>query len=81
MQAPRYARAGTTRGLALTINTNRSVSAGRNAVEVQIARLRKKLGSGYIQTVRGLGYRFVADQPGEAPDQADRQPCRSGGKD
>ena len=35
-----------------------------NAVEVRIARLRRKLGHDRIRTVRGLGYRLVAcDQP------------------
>jgi two-component system OmpR family response regulator len=31
-----------------------------NTVEVFIARLRRKLGGGYIETVRGLGYRVAA---------------------
>src|SRR5262249_57088656 len=31
-----------------------------NTVEVFIARLRRKLGSGFIETVRGLGYRVKA---------------------
>ena len=29
-----------------------------NTIEVFVARLRKKLGDGLIQTVRGLGYRI-----------------------
>jgi two-component system OmpR family response regulator len=29
-----------------------------NTVEVFIARLRRKLGMGFIETVRGLGYRI-----------------------
>jgi two-component system OmpR family response regulator len=29
-----------------------------NTVEVFIARLRRKLGAGFIETVRGLGYRM-----------------------
>jgi two-component system OmpR family response regulator len=32
-----------------------------NTVEVFIARLRRKLGPAFIQTVRGLGYRMKAD--------------------
>ena len=32
-----------------------------NTVEVFIARLRRKLGASFIETVRGLGYRIVAD--------------------
>jgi two-component system OmpR family response regulator len=31
-----------------------------NTVEVFIARLRRKLGTDFIQTVRGLGYRIEA---------------------
>jgi two-component system, OmpR family, response regulator len=33
-----------------------------NTVEVFVARLRRKLGSSFIETVRGLGYRIVADR-------------------
>lgn len=32
-----------------------------NAVEVNVARLRRKIGRNAIRTVRGLGYRFVAN--------------------
>jgi two-component system OmpR family response regulator len=32
-----------------------------NTVEVFIARLRKKLGAGFIETVRGLGYLVRGD--------------------
>ena len=32
-----------------------------NTVEVFIARLRRKLGPSFIETVRGLGYRMKAD--------------------
>lgn len=32
-----------------------------NSLEVHISRIRKKIGRAYIDTVRGLGYRFVAD--------------------
>ena len=34
-----------------------------NTVEVFIARLRRKLGAAFIETVRGLGYRFAEIQP------------------
>ncbi|HEX5069030.1 MAG TPA: response regulator transcription factor [Vicinamibacterales bacterium] len=37
-----------------------------NTVEVFIARLRRKLGAGFIETVRGLGYRM--QEPGAAGD-------------
>lgn len=33
---------------------------GSNVVEVYVAALRRKLGRGWIETVRGLGYRFSA---------------------
>jgi DNA-binding response OmpR family regulator len=33
---------------------------GSNVVDVYVAALRRKLGNGFIETVRGLGYRFVA---------------------
>jgi two-component system, OmpR family, response regulator len=34
-----------------------------NSVEVIIARLRRKIGHGLIETVRGLGYRLTAEPP------------------
>lgn len=34
-----------------------------NAVEVHIHHLRRKLGAGLIQTVRGVGYRIAPDRP------------------
>ena len=39
---------------------------GSNLVDVYVGYLRKKLGEGSIETVRGVGYRFVAQEPGEA---------------
>lgn len=36
-----------------------------NAIEVQVARLRRKLGPASIQTLRGLGYRMNAGQQGD----------------
>jgi len=38
-----------------------SVDRDSNTVEVFIARLRRKLGGSYIETVRGLGYRVEAE--------------------
>ena len=37
-----------------------SADRDSNTVEVFIARLRRKLGGAYIETVRGLGYRIEA---------------------
>jgi two-component system OmpR family response regulator len=34
-----------------------------NSVEVIVARLRRKIGHGFIRTVRGLGYRLTAEPP------------------
>jgi DNA-binding response OmpR family regulator len=39
---------------------------GSNVVEVYVAALRRKLGAGWIDTVRGMGYRFFST-PVEAP--------------
>jgi DNA-binding response OmpR family regulator len=36
---------------------------GSNVVEVYVSALRRKLGSGFIETVRGLGYRFTIPGP------------------
>jgi DNA-binding response OmpR family regulator len=38
-----------------------SEEIGSNALEVHISKLRKKLGSGAIETVRGVGYRFAVE--------------------
>jgi two-component system OmpR family response regulator len=40
-----------------------SADRDSNTVEVFIARLRRKLGASFIETVRGLGYRVVEIQP------------------
>jgi len=32
---------------------------GSNVVEVYVAALRRKIGAGFVETVRGIGYRFV----------------------
>jgi DNA-binding response OmpR family regulator len=45
---------------------------GSNVVEVYVAALRRKLGAGWIDTVRGMGYRFAAPVqpvPTEAADE------------
>jgi two-component system OmpR family response regulator len=39
-----------------------------NTIEVFVGRLRKKIGSNRIETVRGLGYRLV--DPGETESSA-----------
>jgi two-component system, OmpR family, response regulator len=38
-----------------------------NTVEVFVARLRRKLGASFIETVRGLGYRMREPLPGDNP--------------
>jgi two-component system OmpR family response regulator/two-component system response regulator QseB len=38
-----------------------------NAVEVHVHHLRRKLGAGLIQTVRGVGYALAREAPGPAP--------------
>lgn len=48
-----------------------------NAIEVQMARLRRKVGPDQFKTVRGLGYRIV-ELPAAAPDGAERAACRKG---
>jgi DNA-binding response OmpR family regulator len=40
---------------------------GSNVVEVFVAALRRKIGAGFVETVRGLGYRFVVPQPANDP--------------
>ncbi|MGH2687750.1 MAG: response regulator transcription factor [Actinomycetota bacterium] len=47
---------------------------GSNVVEVYVAALRRKIGSGLIETVRGAGYRFVPPEEeaaGEEPAAGD----------
>lgn len=48
-----------------------------NAIEVQIARLRRKLGEASIQTMRGLGYRITTKAPADGVI-APRRPCCAG---
>ena len=33
-----------------------------NAIRVMISKLREKTGAGYIETIRGLGYRLVREE-------------------
>ncbi|HWD08175.1 MAG TPA: response regulator transcription factor [Actinomycetota bacterium] len=49
---------------------------GSNVVEVYIAALRRKIGPEFIETVRGLGYRFVVP---EEPSGEGRAQAGSGG--
>lgn len=53
-----------------------------NAVEVQIARLRQKVGRERIRTVRGAGYRMTLTPPAaSAPEIASAlKPCRGDGR-
>lgn len=53
-----------------------------NAVEVQVARLRRKVGNDLIKTIRGVGYRLEVPEVRDGADAVDRDPCRkgSGGK-
>jgi DNA-binding response OmpR family regulator len=39
---------------------------GSNVVEVYVAALRRKIGAPFLETVRGIGYRFVVPQPAAA---------------
>lgn len=39
---------------------------GSNIIEVYVRHLRRKLGDGYIETVRGMGYRLRSDRPPHA---------------
>ena len=41
---------------------------GSNVVEVYVAALRRKLGTAFVETVRGIGYRFVVPQPLRTPE-------------
>ncbi len=51
-------------------------TVSNNAIEVQVARLRRKLGEGSIQTSRGQGYRLVAaDKPVDDDEVPPRSRC------
>jgi DNA-binding response OmpR family regulator len=41
---------------------------GSNVVEVYVAALRRKIGAAFLETVRGIGYRFVVPEPALAGD-------------
>lgn len=45
-----------------------------NAVEVLIGRLRRKIGSNHITTIRGVGYRFMAGHEEAIPRES--EPCK-----
>jgi DNA-binding response OmpR family regulator len=49
------------RGQLLTLVWDLDFDPGSNVVEVYVAALRRKLGHGYVETVRGSGYRFVPE--------------------
>lgn len=47
-----------------------------NAVEVQVARLRRKVGSGLIRTIRGVGYQLVIEPAARTFAPIERKPCK-----
>ena len=49
----------------------------RNAIEVQIARLRRKVGRNRIQTIRGAGYSFRFDGTSHRVPAVHLEPCRA----
>jgi DNA-binding response OmpR family regulator len=49
------------RGQLLTLVWDLDFDPGSNVVEVYVAALRRKLGHGFVETVRGSGYRFVPE--------------------
>jgi DNA-binding response OmpR family regulator len=53
-----------TRGQLLRLVWNLDFDPGSNVVEVYVGALRRKLGSGFIETVRGTGYRFNVREGG-----------------
>lgn len=55
------------RALAASVWDDESLAVGSNTIDVHVARLRSKLGTGgaRIRTVRGVGYRVVDDEPGD----------------
>lgn len=48
-----------------------------NAVEVQVARLRQKVGRERIRTIRGAGYRMIFEAPAAPDGIAVLEPCRT----
>jgi len=48
----------------------------RNAIEVQIARLRRKVGRHRIRTIRGVGYRYIADSVPGVASTCEKELCR-----
>ena len=59
----RHPRVVDRRALALQVWDDEAEAIGSNTIDVHLARLRAKLGAGgtHIETVRGVGYRIVAD--------------------
>jgi DNA-binding response OmpR family regulator len=50
------------RGQLLRLVWNLDFDPGSNVVEVYVGALRRKLGQGFIETVRGMGYRFTVPE-------------------
>jgi DNA-binding response OmpR family regulator len=50
------------RGQLLRLVWNLEFDPGSNVVEVYVGALRRKLGQGFIETVRGMGYRFTVPE-------------------
>jgi two-component system, OmpR family, response regulator len=69
------------RNLAAHVWDDESDAVGSNTIDVHVARLRAKLGpaGAAVRTVRGVGYRVVADEP-EAPAGAGRGSGDPGGR-
>jgi DNA-binding response OmpR family regulator len=58
------------RGQLLELVWNMDFDPGSNVVEVYVAALRRKIGAPFIETVRGLGYRFVVPEEHIARQEA-----------
>lgn len=54
------------------------VEYSANAIEVQVARLRQKIGRERIRTIRGAGYRMVLEAPASAGTATAAGPCFAG---
>jgi len=54
------------RGQLLSLVWGMDFDPGSNVVDVFVSALRRKLGGGFIETVRGMGYRFTGPTPSTA---------------
>lgn len=54
------------------------VEYSANAIEVQVARLRQKIGRERIRTTRGAGYRMIPEAPATAQAAMGVEPCIGG---